>query len=251
MVFSPRAKAIIGTGATMAGGAAVNQFPYIAYSAMALGLGIAGWGGIQGVREWHTTQRKAGFPGVQAWHFLAIGAVGVWLFMTMTLGAAGWMLWNGGGAGIAAAAKPQDEGPIAWNYSFGIDRRGPNVVAIHFLGSNVAKNEVQIKEANITSAIDGSKIPLTIVATNDAGKSEYVALDRVQLIPPGARIELIASFAEPGIESKSFLERWRQFSFNAKDDSKSYRLVFNDTHWMPFFQGIVGPRVTVKPEVTP
>jgi hypothetical protein len=78
----------------------------------------------------------------------------------------------------------------------------------------------------------------------------------VQLIPPGAPIEMVAKFGPPdpstpghvlGLDPKSFLEKWRQFSFNATDNSRSYQIEFNETAMMPFFQGKVGPRVTVKP----
>jgi hypothetical protein len=82
-----------------------------------------------------------------------------------------------------------------------------------------------------------------------------VPIDKVQLIPPGAPVQLVAKFGSPdpnavgkvlGLESKTFLEKWRQFSFNVKDDSRSYRLDFNENSMMPFFQGQVGPRVVMK-----
>ena len=69
-------------------------------------------------------------------------------------------------------------------------------------------------------------------------------------------MQLVAKFgpADPahagkvlGLDAKSFLEKWRKFSFNVKDDVRSYSLEFNENSMMPFFQGKVGPRVMIKP----
>jgi len=43
------------------------------------------------------------------------------------------------------------------------------------------------------------------------------------------------------------LKKWRQFAFHVKDDIRSYDAEFNDSHFVPFFQGKVGPRIMVKP----
>jgi hypothetical protein len=97
---------------------------------------------------------------------------------------------------------------------------------------------------------NGTKLPLEIVAQN-----ELVPLNQVELIPPGAPVELIAKFGPPdpnspgkilGLEPKIFLETWRQFSLNIQDDTKSYRLSYNEGDLAPFFPGMVGPHVTKK-----
>jgi hypothetical protein len=48
------------------------------------------------------------------------------------------------------------------------------------------------------------------------------------------------------MEPKAFLDKWRQFSFNATDNTKSYHFDFNENAMMPFFQSKVGPRVVIK-----
>jgi hypothetical protein len=118
-----------------------------------------------------------------------------------------------------------------------------------FFGVNSSQKEVQLMDADITSAINGTRLSLEIVAATEAKGNEIVPIDKVQLIPPGARIELVAKFNLPtGLEPKVFLETWRQFFLNARDDSKSYRIPFNEGALMPLFPGMVGPRVTKKPE---
>lgn len=125
-----------------------------------------------------------------------------------------------------------------------------NVFALKFRGANVSQKEVHIKRATITSAINGTELPLEIEAGTD-----IVPLDHIELIPPGAPITLVAKFGPPnpiepgkiiGLDPKVFLETWRQFFLNVEDDTKSYRLVFNEGHIAPFFPGMVGPHVTKK-----
>ena len=68
-------------------------------------------------------------------------------------------------------------------------------------------------------------------------------------------MRLVAKFGDPdpkapgkilGLDSKTFLETWSQFSLNVEDDSRSYRLPFNEGRLMPFFPGMVGPHITKK-----
>lgn len=147
---------------------------------------------------------------------------------------------------------------MQWVYNFTLEGGfGRNVFALTFRGANTSKTPVQIKEANIISLIDGTLSHLEIVAVDLAtDESKVVSIDKVQLIPPGAPIQLIAKFGPPdpnapgkvlGLDSKTFLDKWRQFSFNVKDETQTYRLDFNENSMMPFFQGQVGPRVVVKP----
>jgi hypothetical protein len=93
-------------------------------------------------------------------------------------------------------------------------------------------------------------LPLEIIA-----QGEIVPLDEVQLIPPGAPVDLIAKFGPPdpkadgkvlGLEPKVFLETWRQFSLNVQDEFKSYRIPFNEGDLAVFFPGMVGPHVTKR-----
>jgi hypothetical protein len=200
---------------------------------------------------WYRKRLNEGKRGVEGWHVLLTGITGTWLFLTAALGAAAWMVWTSQGftigtSGIGVGAK--DEGPLEWVYSFSLEGGfGRNVFALTFRGANTSKSPVQIKEANIISLIDGTLLPLEIVALDPTkNENEVVPIDKVQLIPPGAPIQLVAKFGSPdpntvgkvlGLESKTFLEKWRQFSFNVKDDTRSYRLDFNENSMMPFFQG--------------
>jgi hypothetical protein len=217
--------------------------------------------GLVWLYSWHRRRLKEGKRGVEVWQVLLTGIAGTWLFLTVALGAAAWMVWTTQGftigtSGIGVGAKA-DEGPLEWVYSFSLEGGfGRSVFALTFRGANTSKSPVQIKEANIISLIDGTFLPLEIVALDPSkNENDVVPIDKVQLIPPGAPVQLVAKFGSPdpnavgkvlGLESKTFLEKWRQFSFNVKDDSRSYRLDFNENSMMPFFQGQVGPRVVMK-----
>jgi hypothetical protein len=191
---------------------------------------------------------------------LLLGIAGTWFFMTMGIGALAWMLLTqqGFAIGRSGIGVGDDEGPLQWVYNFGLEGGfGRNIFALTFRGANTSKTPVQMKEANIISLIDGTLLPLEIVALDPVTEeNKVVSLDKVQLIPPGAPIQLVAKFGPAdlnasgkvlGLDSKTFLEKWRQFSFNVKDESRSYRLDFNENSMMPFFQGQVGPRVVLKP----
>jgi hypothetical protein len=134
---------------------------------------------------------------------------------------------------------------------------GVDIGALHFRGANISKRHVQLKKAEITSLIDGTQLQLEIVASDANGDSKIVPIDKIQLIPPGAPIELIAKFGPPdlavagrvlGVDADTFLAKWRQFSFSATDDARLYSIDFNENIMMVFFQGKVGPRVAIKPE---
>jgi len=134
---------------------------------------------------------------------------------------------------------------------------GINISALRFRGANISKKLVHLKEATITSLIDGTRLPLDIVASDSHGNFKNVPLDKVQLIPPGASIELLVKLGPPdpatpgyvlGVDADTLLAKWRQFSFEASDETRSYRMDFNENVMMIFFQGKVGPRVALKPE---
>jgi hypothetical protein len=218
--------------------------------AIALLLAIAG---LIWLASWHWRRRKEGKPGVQNWHLLLTGLAGTWLFVTLTIAAAAYWLSD-----TPSTAASVDEGPLRWVANFGMEggTGGANVASLRFRGANTSKQPVELKHAELISLIDGTQLPLEIAAVDAAGNQSIVPIDKVQLIPPGAPIEMVAKFGPPdpstpghvlGLDPKSFLEKWRQFSFNATDNSRSYQIEFNETAMMPFFQGKVGPRVTVKP----
>jgi hypothetical protein len=205
--------------------------------------------------DWHRRRRREGKSSVQAWHLLVTGMAGTWLFLTIGLGAAAWMAFNRenlSAAGLSAAPR-RDEGPLEWYYNLTMEGgplSGRNVFALRFRGSNTSQKEVQLKRANIVSALKGSDLPLEIEA-----EGEIIPIEQAALIPPGAPIVLIAKFGPPdpnaagkilGLEPKIFLEAWRQFSLNIEDDTRKYRLSFNEAHITAFFPGMVGPHVSKR-----
>jgi hypothetical protein len=204
-----------------------------------------------------TVAGKAGrMNGVQL--VLFAGIIGTWFFITISLGAAAWMIWTQQGLTATGQSSPADEGPIRWSEPFSIegDLRS-KIFSLRFNGVNISRTRaLQLRDAQIISAIDGTLLPLEAVAVDAAGESKIVPISQIQLIPPGARIELVAKLGPPdpnvpgnvlGVEPKAFLDKWRQFSFNVTDDVRTYRFDYNDSHMMVFFQGKVGPRVMVKP----
>jgi hypothetical protein len=170
--------------------------------------------------------------------------------MTIALGSLAWMLWNGE---TVAAASLIDEGPLRWSQSVTLEGGpliGTNVFSLKFNGANASQKEVTIKDANLVSAINGTKQTLEIVA-----QGEIVALDQIELVPPGAPIQLVAKFGPPdpdhpgkilGVDAPTFLATWRQFFLNVEDDTRKYRVTFNEAHLAPLFPGMAGPHVTKK-----
>jgi hypothetical protein len=209
-------------------------------------------GGIW-LASWNRQQRREGKPGVENWQLLLVGLGGTWLFLSLTLATAAYWLMQ-----TRSTVAAVDKGPLQWVYNFSLEggMNGANVFSLRFRGANTSKKPVELKSAELISLIDGAQLSLDIVANDAQGNSKVVPIDKVQLIPPGAPIELVAKFGPPdpavpgnilGIASKDFLEVWRKFSFNATDDTRSYQMEFNENSMMPFFQGKVGPRVSIKP----
>jgi hypothetical protein len=217
-------------------------------------------GGLFGIVGWHRARIKEGKPGVQNWHVLLTGIAGTWIFLSLTFGAAAYWIYQNQNMVAGAPTTQADAGPISWVYNLSMERAGMNGVnigALRFRGANISKAHLQLKSAEITSLVDGTQLHLDIVATDNAGNSKIVPIDKVQLIPPGAPIEVVAKLGPPdpampgyvlGIDADTFLAKWRQFSFSATDDTRSYKMDFNENIMMVFFQGKVGPRVAIKPD---
>ena len=151
---------------------------------------------------------------MQNWHLLLTGLAGTWVFVTLAIATAAYWMWDT--RSIASAIA--DEGPLQWVYNFSMEggtgrwkRRLPS-----FPWSDTSKKPIELKGAELISLIDGTQLKLEVVAVDDQGNSSIVPLDRVQLIPPGAPIEMVAKFGPPdptnpahvlGLEPKAFLER--------------------------------------------
>jgi hypothetical protein len=76
--------------------------------------------------------------------------------------------------------------------------------------------------------------------------SSYVEINRINPIPPGAPIRLLADFGPQGIPKDQFIKDWSKFTLHVKDDKREYRIPFNEGNIAPFFPGLIGPHVTVK-----
>jgi len=213
--------------------------------------------GLFGLAGWHRARTKEGKPGVQNWHLLLTGLAGTWIFLSLAMGAAAWSIYQNQGL-IAAPEKEADTGPLQWYYNLEMEGGPPvgrPVFALTFRGSNISQKEVLLKGASIVSAKNGKKIDLDVVARDDAGANSAVPINQINLIPPGAPVRLVAKFGDPdpnapgkilGLDAKTFLETWSQFYVNIEDDTKSYRLPFNEGNLMSFFPGMVGPHITKK-----
>jgi hypothetical protein len=202
--------------------------------------------------------RRIGQRRMATWQIIALIG-GTWLLVTMALGALAWAVATSRPAEVSnnppstgsIATVSQEQGPLTW--FTGLVLEGPlpfNVFSVRFKGVNSSQREVRIKSAEIISAINGTQLKMEIIA-----EAEIVPLDQIELIPAGAPIELVAKLGPPdpahpgkvlGLDAKTFLETWRQFSFNVEDDARKYRISYNEANVAPFFPGLVGPHVSKK-----
>jgi hypothetical protein len=186
------------------------------------------------------------------------GLAGTWLFLTFTVGVAIWLLLSPQPVVSTPVANVAQDGPLTWYANLSMEG-GPSlgrpVFSLTFSGQNTSQKEVLLKSANIVSAKNGRKLDLEVIAQDSAGAAVIAAVNEINLIPPGAPVKLVAKFGDPdpnapgkilGLDSKTFLETWSQFSLNIEDDSRTYRLPFNEGSLMPFFPGMVGPHITKK-----
>jgi hypothetical protein len=199
------------------------------------------------IAEW---RRRVGIAPL----LLLIGVAGTWLFITIACAAAGWVIWTyPSGTQTAGVKANENEGPLIWFRNLEMEG-GPNfrrnVFSLTFRGSNTSQKEVELKKASLISAINGTQIRLEVIA-----QGELVSVDQIELVPPGAPVQLVAKFGPPdpnapgkvfGLEVKDFLETWRQFVLTVEDNVKTYRIAFNEGDLAPFFPGMAGPHVTKK-----
>ncbi|WP_425906991.1 hypothetical protein [Nitrobacter sp. TKz-YC02] len=186
------------------------------------------------------------------------GLIGTWLFLTFSIGVAVWLLLQPSSMVSTQPTAAAQDGPLTWYTNLSMEGGPPigrPVYSLTFLGQNTSQKEVALKSASIISLKSGRKIDLEVIAQDNAGDDRIVPTDEINLIPPGAPIKLIAKFGDPdpnapgkirGLESKTFLETWSQFHLSVKDDTRSYRLPFNEGSLMAFFPGMVGPHITTK-----
>ncbi|SNS36869.1 hypothetical protein SAMN05216374_1006 [Tardiphaga sp. OK246] len=150
-----------------------------------------------------------------------------------------------------SAAPADDEGPLVWFANISMEGgplTGRNVFALTIFGQNKSAGPVKLKTAKLVSGVDGTAVDLEILAGD-----ELLSLDRVGLIPSRAPIRLIAKFGPPdpkapgkilGLEPKAFAEKWRNFTFKAEDEKRTYEFPVSEDLMATFLPSIVGPRVT-------
>jgi hypothetical protein len=222
---------------------------------------------VYGVISWHRKHITAGKRGMDSWFFIApalivavasiaLAAYGIGLRASTAVAAAAGSPSAASlptGAATAATVSTSDGGPIAVQNFLAIEggpQMGVNVFSLRFKATNASQKEVHLKSGNLISAVNGTKVPIEV-----AVGTEILPLDQIELLPPGANLDLVAKFGPPdpanpgkilGLDPKIFLETWRQFSLNLEDDTRSYRILYNEGQLAPLFPGILGPHVTKK-----
>jgi|GEM_PF-4176316 len=186
---------------------------------------------------------------------LLTGIAGTWLFLTVAFAAGAWSILSKDSASSTLSNDQVlglGEVELTKHMTLSGGMGGQNVFALEFLAVSRSDKEFELKSANITSAIDGTRQQLSVLATKDDDKKEPAKIGDIELIPPGARLELRAEFNPPqGLAPKDFLERWSRFSLSVETDKQEYRTDFVETDLMAFFSGQVGPRVRKKTSVQP
>jgi hypothetical protein len=198
------------------------------------------------LREWRNRMTTAHLV-------LLTGLAFLWLSMTAIMGTVAWMVATGT-AVLGAVTTSKEEGPLIWFANLVLEGGPPtgrNVFSLRFKGHNSSTREVRLKSAELRSANKGTTLPLEVVAMNDAGKNEIVPIEEIELVPAGAPIELVARFNLPdGLNTSDFLATWSKFNLVVIDDTREYRVPFNEGHLAVFFPGLIGPHITKKPDTT-
>jgi hypothetical protein len=141
---------------------------------------------VIGILGWHRSRVKEGKPGVQNSHLLLTGIVGTWIFLSLTLGAAAYWIYQGQNVVGSGSSAKADEGPISWLQGISSMQGGAGgykVSEIRFQGANISKEAIELKSAHIISLIRGTRLNLEIIATDSSGALKTVPINRVQLIP--------------------------------------------------------------------
>ncbi|WP_156433701.1 hypothetical protein [Bradyrhizobium retamae] len=216
-----------------------REFGYGLLGVGTFALAVAASGALLSI--WDRLKSKVG----AARTMLLFGILGTWVFLTFSVVLFVWAIFHPRPMPLQASAPARDDGPLQWYYNIvmnGGPLAGSNVGSLTFPGGNISQKEVSLKSAAIRSAIDGSELTLKVDTQN-----ELVAIDQINLIPPGAPIRLVAVFPKQGgLSKEEFLASWSRFNLVVKDDTKEYRVPFNEGSIAPFFPGMVGPRVTKK-----
>lgn len=139
-------------------------------------------------------------------------------------------------------------------------RRGPGGVGLD-RSSFIAGREDVVRKRLARETIDRFQ-PATVRGEPSPVRTRP-STDRSGLLPGNGHssgnnpsLKAASPLARAGVMSRRslrasarvFLEKWRQFSFDAADNKRAYHFDVNENAFMVFFKGKVGPRVTLKPE---
>ncbi len=134
-------------------------------------------------------------------------------------------------------------GPVTWDadlspWSTG-DSEGPLLLGIAVRGS--ANGFVDLKDAYIISDVTGEKKTLQV---STAPGPVLSPISEINQIPPGARVDLWATF-KPAVRPNDLLIHWHRFHFHAEYSGIVYDRVFDLTRLINQFPN-TGPHVTKK-----
>jgi hypothetical protein len=151
--------ALIGFAVTIIGAGLVALFPTareIGITLVAIGVVVLAVTLFFAIySNWQTIRAEAKRLGASQ-IILLIGLAGTWLFMTIGLGTAAWMVWTQQGfaigvSGIGAGVK-EDDGPMQWFRNLTMEGgllQTRNVFSLKFRDVNISQKEVELKSASI------------------------------------------------------------------------------------------------------
>jgi hypothetical protein len=120
---------------------------------------------------------------------------------------------------------------ISWDggYFTPINLSTPNaplIGGLNFTGKNVGDTEITLKDAYIISAVDSTKLPITV--STPPGPSYRI--EEIRPIPANAWINFIVNF-DGGLSESEFVNRWSRFRIFIESDKNNLTRNF-DTSWV-------------------
>jgi hypothetical protein len=114
-------------------------------------------------------------------------------------------------------------------------------------GQNIGNIPVKLTDAYVISEITGEN---KILEVQIAPGMKLAPISDINEVPPGAWLQLWATFPSPGISPTDFLEHWGRFLFHAEYAGIKYDKVFSretvENILRRQFPEEVGPHVTTK-----
>lgn len=215
----------------------INNLPI----AILLALILASWA----IFRWDRNRKQSNMAGIQLWHIWIVSLTGLWIFVTATIATWVYTIANPSRTQTTSSfsSSSKDTGPLTFFYNLTMNGGfGKGVQTLLFYGQNTSQQEIQMLSAKIVSKITGNVLELKAIAENTPTE-----IGDLNVVPSGAPIQLLATFEAPENQSQDeFLKKWSKFDLVIRDETKEYRLPFNEGNIAPFFPGVVGPRLTAK-----